>query len=186
MHEQDYGPAKSLLAAAALVLRSHAFGLRTVPLTGMSTQLLLAENELFLLGLVEFPGPDHLAAVESAAALDLAERLDQAAAKRWDAYLVLLTDSPAANQEMSAAVADILYNTRYLRRIIRWELAPSDDSLTTALKPFLPLPDAGRAADLLDPMQALVARMVAHGIAPEDATEALELWRATRDDDYDQ
>ena len=171
-------PELGLLAAASLVLRSHGFAVRSVPLMSLASQLLLAENEMFLVGVVEFSGNESLTVVESAASMALAERLDRAGAKRWDAYLVLITDAPSGDQQMSAAAADILYNTRYVRRIIRWELAPTEESLTLGLRPFFGLPDSGHSLSTTDPSKLMVDRMVAHGADPDDAVGAYERWKA--------
>ncbi len=169
-----------LLAAAALVLRSRDFDVQTVQLVDSSVPVLLAEDPHFLVCVVEFAGPDQLTALESAATFGLAERLGGAHAKRWDAYLVLLTREVAPREHLSATVADILYNTRYVRRMIRWGVANTEESLTKALRPFIALPEQSRSL-VVDPLQSLIDRLPMHGIDKAAAVEAISLWEASAD-----
>ncbi len=169
-----------LLAAAALVLRSRDFAVQTLQLADSSVPVLLAEDPHFLVCIVQFAGPDQLTALESAATFGLVERLDGAHAKRWDAYLVLLTRELAPREHLSATVADILYNTRYVRRMIRWGVANSEEYLTKALRPFVSLPEQSKGL-IVDPLQLLLDRLPMHGIDKAAAVEAISLWEASAD-----
>jgi len=83
-----------LLGPASLLLRTHQYATHPVTLAP-GTTLLLAENDFFAIGLVEFGTPGELSGAEASGAAELLDRLSaEAGAKRWDAYLVLL--SPAA------------------------------------------------------------------------------------------
>lgn len=166
----------ALLAPAALVLRRHDF--RTRPVASHESQpMLLAENPLFLVGVVEFVGASVLQSVEAAASTQLADYVADAGAKHWDTYLVLLSAAAATERGWSEDVTDILYNTRYLRRIVRWGVVPTESSLTSALRPFLPLPSPSTSGPI-DPIQRLEDELPSHGVDPEKAATALAQWRA--------
>lgn len=169
-----------LLAVAQLVLRARGFLVRTSHLSNSSVPLLLAEDAHFVLCVIEFETAGQLTALESAGTFELAEQLDGALAKRWDAYLVLLTRELAPTDAFTATVADILYNTRYVRRMVRWGVANTEKSLTQALRPFMDLPhqEAGTA---LDPVQLLLERLPLYGIDKPSAVEAVTRWEASGD-----
>ncbi len=174
-----------LLAAASLVLRGKGFTVGSSSAAGTGQQLLLAENDLFVIGLVEFASPDELPVLEGSATIELAEHLASAGAKRWDAYLVLLTSLPAGNQQMSATVTDILYNTRYVRRIIRWGLAADPDVVAVALRPFFPLSAVYGGTPASDPVRQLADRLPAHGVSSVEARAAVNLWLASSEGEQD-
>jgi len=93
-------PLAALLAPAALVLRRHGF--RTRPMASYDTQpMLLAENALFLVGVVEFSGASDLPSIEAASSTQLADHVADAGAKHWDAYLVLLSAAAATERGWS-------------------------------------------------------------------------------------
>jgi hypothetical protein len=169
---------ETLLGPAALLLRGHGFVTQPVTLVPGLT-LLLAENDFFVVGLVEFATPVDLSSVESASAAEFAARLsDGGGAKRWDAYLVLLSPAALAGDVMPESVTTIVYNTRFLRRIVRWNVGPDEDSLSRALRPFLPLTSA-EAGEQSSPLDRLAGQLPSYGISSEDALQALAEWRMT-------
>jgi hypothetical protein len=169
-----------LLAAAALVLRSRGFVVHTTHLSNSSVPLLLAEDAHFVLCVIEFESADQLTALESAGTFELTEHLEGALAKRWDAYLVLLSRDLAPTNAFTSTVSDILYNTRYVRRLVRWGVSNTEESVTRALRPFVGLPnqDPGHA---LDPVQLLLDRLPLYGIDKTTAVEAISMWQASGD-----
>ena len=170
-------PLAALLAPAALVLRRHGF--RTRLMASHDTHpILLAENSLFLVGVVEFSGAYDLPSIEAATSTQLADQVAAAGPKHWDAYLVLLSAAAATDRGWSEDVTDILYNTRYLRRIVRWGVIPTESSLSSALRSFLPLPPPS-AAGPIDPIQRLIDELPTHGVEAEKAETALAQWRVS-------
>lgn len=169
-------PPAALLAPAALVLRRHDFRTRPVP-SHDTEPMLVAESPLFLVGIVEFAGSSDLPSIEASASTQMADYVADAGAKRWDTYLVLLSAAPATERAWSEDVTDILYNTRYLRRIVRWSVAPTESSLATALRPFLPLPLPSTAGPI-DPIELLVEELPGHGVDAERVATGIAQWRA--------
>jgi hypothetical protein len=144
-----------------------------------ATNLLLAENDYFALGVSEFGGPADLTIAESTSASQLVDHIsDRTGAKHWDTYLVLLSTSAQIGEDLiPEAVATIVYDTRFLRRIVRWNVSPDQESLANALRPFLPLP-APQSATASNPLDRLARSLVAYGITDDEATETIERWRA--------
>lgn len=169
-----------LLSPAALLLQRHGYATHPVTLAPGLT-LLLAENDFFAVGLVEFTTQANLSGVESLGVAELANRLSaDAEAKRWDAYLVLLSPAALASDAMPESVTTIVYNTRFLRRIVRWHVQPDEDSLSRALRPFLPLA-AAQSGQPMSPLDRLAERLPSYGVSAEDAAQAIVRWRATGD-----
>lgn len=168
-----------LLGPAALLLRSYGYQTDSAGIGGGAT-LLLAENDYFALGVAEFEAPAHLSAVEEACASALAKRIStEAGPKRWDAYLILLSTTVQDDETMPEAVANIVYNTRFFRRLVRWSVAPESNSLERALRPFLPF-TAAQAGLSTGPVDRLKESMASYGVSRDEADHAIALWRATR------
>jgi hypothetical protein len=166
-----------LLAAAALLLQRHGYRTEPVALPDGRT-LLLAEDDYFIVGLADFSDPQDLIAAEASASESLVDRLADldSAAKRWDVYLVLLSPSAKSGEALSETITTIVYNTRFLRRIVRWDLTPDVHVLTRALQPFLPLPAPPRDRPAA-PTELLVERLAQFGIAADEARLAVAQWR---------
>jgi hypothetical protein len=170
------GPVGSsaLLGTAALVLQAHGFSTQYLGLEG-GGQLLLATDPLFLVGMANFDSAADLPNVEARSSITLGDQMVEAGPHRWDSYLVLLTSSEREDFELSEDVAEITYNTQFHRRIIRWGLLPTEESLTDALRPFLPLPSANVEGPR-DPVRLLAERMQLHGLDSSDVEVALAQW----------
>jgi hypothetical protein len=171
----DAGPggASGLLGQSALTLQAH--GYRTRYVVQDSGQLLLATSPWFIIGIAQFESIADLPTVESEGSFALSEQLADVGPLRWDAYLVLLTSGGRADDEMPLSVAEITYNTQYHRRLIRWDVLPTEDSLATALRPFLPLPSAN-VSEPTDPVRSLVNRMQLHGLSSSQAEMSVGQW----------
>jgi hypothetical protein len=172
----------ALLQAAERVLVQAGFAVRIELLEGSDQPWLLGENELFALGAIAGDTLEELEPIESTATQVLLRRLGglEGGAKRWDAYLVLLTSQRWSTVD-SRDRADVVYNTRGIRRLIGAELTPAEDAdidevVAHALKPFLPLRDPlGAGLDDLD--QALVAALVLNGVDPQAAPRYVAAYR---------
>lgn len=172
-----------LLDAAADVLRRARFSVAVEPLEGAERRWLLAENELFALAAVAGETLDDAATVESVAIEAMLDRLGglDSGAKRWDAYLVLLTPQRWAAIDSRERV-ELVYNTRGIRRLVSAELAPDEDGelrplMARALRSFLPLAEPGTTA-LEDVDEALAKALVLNGVNPEAAQRYVAAYRA--------
>jgi hypothetical protein len=174
---------ETLLDAAERVLERAGFAVRIELLEGGDRSWLLAENELFALGAIAGDTLEDLEPLESTATQTLLTRLGglDGGAKRWDAYLVLLTPQRWSTVDSRDRV-ELVYNTRGIRRLIGAELIPDDerdveDAVARALRPFLPLGDPlGARLDDLD--QALVAALIVNGVDPESAPRYVAAYHA--------
>lgn len=171
----DAGPggASGLLGQSALTLQANGYLTRYV--VQDSGQLLLATNPWFIIGIAQFESLADLSTVESEGSFALSEQLGDVGPLRWDAYLVLLTAGARTDYEMPVSVAEITYNTQYHRRLIRWDVLPTEDSISTAFRPFLPLPNAN-VSEPTDPVRSLVNRMQLHGLTSEQAEMSIGQW----------
>ena len=136
-----------LLETAGRVLDRAGFAVRIESLEGSDRPWLLAENELFALGAIAGDTLEELESVESIATQSLLSRLGglDGGAKRWDAYLVLLTPQRWSTVDSRARV-ELVYNTRGIRRLIGAELIADEcgdieEVVARVLRPFLPLGD---------------------------------------------
>jgi hypothetical protein len=177
-------PREALLEAAGHVLERAHFAVRIESLTGSDQAWLLAENELFALGAIEGETLDDLERVESTAAQALLSRFGnlERGAKRWDAYLLLLTPQSWSSLDDRNRV-EFVYNTRGIRRLIGADLIADEtgdirEAVTRVLRPFLPLgePLGGALADLDD---ALINSLVVNGVEREDAQRYVAAFRVS-------
>lgn len=167
-----------LLPLAALMLRSHDYTTRSA-VVDRDIPLLLAENDYFALGVTEFQSPRELPTVAESAAAALASYVsDSAGAKRWDFYLVLLSQASLAESAMPEAVTTIVYNTTLFRRVVKWNLEPSEESVARALRSFLPL-TAAQAGVAANPLERLRDRLPTYGLSEAMTAQTIEQFRAS-------
>lgn len=172
-----------LLRTAEAVLLEEHYQVRHVDVDGEVGQFLLAENEFFILGLVATSSLHDLLVVHPLASKRLLELIDasQLGAKRWDVYLVLLTeervplDSPAYR-----SLKEINYDTMGLRRIARAGVGSGADDIQTALRSFLPLPRSRQSEVLVDALRQLELELPSQGVREEDASRAIAHFRSVR------
>lgn len=169
----------SLVALARRVLATRGFRVDETGLPGLGdTPWVLAESELFILGVVAGRGLQDLQVLESHAAAALGELVGRSnlGSKRWDAYLVLLA-SGDSEKRGQRAVVDLQYNTRALRRIVALGVSPDEESVRAALSTFMPLPEP-RAGGITSAFDELIEQLVVNGIARERAVEAVAMHRS--------
>lgn len=166
-----------LLGPASLLLQGYGYSTQHIAIDTALT-MVLAENAYFALGIVEFGDAMSLPEVESRAVSDVATRLSgDGGAKRWDVYVVLMTRAAVEGDSMPESIAAIIYNTHFVRRVVRWSVQPEPASLARALRPFLPLTSA-EAGGETGPLNRLVARLPLFGVTAEEAEQAIAEWRA--------
>ena len=168
-----------LLDAAREVLVDAGFVAEHANLPHGDSSWLLAENDFFAVGLISRPSVDELAVANAIGTTAMLDRLGgkQAGAKRWDAYLVLLTTEPEETIDSRQRV-QLIYNMRGLRRLLGVGLRPDDDSVRRVLAPFLPLSEPLEDS-LGDIGTELVDALVVNGIASDAAARYVAAFTST-------
>jgi hypothetical protein len=165
-----------LLGEARRLLEDFGFTVVTADLSPARLPWLLAENDLFALGVVATRTLDDLIALEAHATPVLAERIRGAGPKRWDAYLVLLARE-GREARGTRAVRNLQYDTSLLRRVVNLGVSADEESIRRALGPFLPLPiPLGQL--LGSGVGDLVDELVLQGIDRDRALEAVRGYQA--------
>jgi len=172
-----------LVRTVSALLRAQGFSLSSLDLADDGGRLLLAENELFVLGLGVTATLDDLLALHPIAASALIEVVHDRAvgAKQWDVYLVLLTPEEIPEDgEAFQRLAAINYDTSGVRRIARAGVGADVDSIETAMRTFLPLPQSLDETQLPDPLDQLEDEIALQGVSGEDSARAIRVFRLTR------
>lgn len=174
---------EALLIVAQGVLERTGFGVRIELLEGSDRSWLIAENELFVVGVIAGETLEELKPVESTATETLLTRLGglNGGGKRWDGYLVLLTSQSWSTVDSRDRV-ELVYNTRGIRRLVGAELIADEEgdveaAVGRALRPFLPLANP-IGADLEDLDEALVKALAVNGVELEPAERYVAAYRA--------
>lgn len=161
-----------LLAVAESVLSNQGY---FVEILGDPTNLLLAENAFFVVAVAASHTIQDLPSAQGAAEEALAERLATASIgpKKWDAYLVLLTQAKSPEDDLTTReLYAINYDTTRLRRIAHTGVSPTPESLLHALAPFV-APLEGNATSIQDPFARILVALEARGIDRDLANRAI-------------
>jgi len=174
-NDVELGSDPELLAYATSILTEEGYaveGVQSGPLT-----LVLAENAYFLVAIVATPTIGQLMTAESFAEAALADRLSNAeiGAKKWDAYLVLLTQELSPETEaITRGLFEINYDTSRLRRLAHAGVDPSLDSVRAALAPFVPPIELDDPAITDNPFQTLINALASNGVDRAMAQRAVD------------
>jgi hypothetical protein len=164
----------ALLGEARRLLENSGFTVVEAKLSPIQLPWLLAENDLFALGVAAAQTLDDLMTLEAYASPILADRIRGAGPKRWDAYLVLL-----AREDREArgtrAVRNLQYDTSVFRRIVNLGVHGDEESVRRALRPFFPLPPP-RGQSLISAFGSLIDELVLQGIDRNQAQEAVQVY----------
>lgn len=163
--------AEEMLTTASALLRQSGFAVMKEHLHGASAGWVLAESDLFIVAVVAAEDLRDLREVESFAAPELIQRIEQAdgvGGKRWDAYLVLLASRDAKAHEDARELVTIGYDTRGMRRMVAVGVEPTKTNISNVLRPFLPLPEPP-SGGLSDAFRDLSEQLILNGIDDEDA-----------------
>ena len=128
---------RELLALARRVLSGERYAVEE---SQDGVGILLAENRYFVIGVVATATLRELTIAESFAEAVLSERMNAAdtGPKRWDAYLVLLTQEKTSDDSETARLLfRINYDTSRVRRIAHSGVSPTLASVRNALTPFV-------------------------------------------------
>jgi hypothetical protein len=164
---------RELLALARSVLADEGYAIEEV---AGDIWLLLAENPYFLVAVTATPTIAQLLAAEPLAEAAILDRLatTDAGPKRWDAYLILLTQerSPETRQT-TRDLFEINYDTSNLRRIAHAGVDPTLVAVRDALTPFVAPIELDDPSIVRDPFDAIVAALAAHGVDRDVANRAV-------------
>lgn len=164
---------EDLLSIAESVLNSQGYLVENLD---DPMDLLLAENAYFVVAVVAFHTIQDLRIAQGPAEEALAERLATASIgpKKWDAYLVFLTQENAPEDDLTTReLYAINYDTTRLRRIAHTGVSVTPESVSHALAPFV-APLEGNATDIHeDPFGRLLAALEARGVDRDLADRAI-------------
>lgn len=172
---------RELLALARGVLEEEQYAVEDL---SNGLPLLLAENRYFVVGVVATPTLRELILAESMGEAALTDRMraTDPGPKRWDAYLVLMTQERSPDDSATARqLFSINYDTSSVRRIAHSGVSPTVTSVREALTPFvapIELEDQGIASD---PFAAMVEALAARGIERGFADRAVDAFRQGAD-----
>lgn len=165
---------RELVALARRVLNDEQYAVEE---SHDGVELLLAENRYFVIGVVATATLRELMLAEPLGESVLTDRMKAAdpGPKRWDAYLVLLTQERSPDDsETARQLYSINYDTSCVRRIAHSGVAPTVAAVREALTPFVApvkLDDEGMATDAFASMtDALTARGIDRGLADRALT----------------
>jgi hypothetical protein len=164
---------RELLALARAIVSEANYAVEEVE--GEIT-LLLAENPYFLVGVAATPTIAQLLAAESVAENILAQRIEAAdpGPKRWDAYLILLTQERSPeNSATTRELFEINYDTTSLRRIAHAGVQPTLRAVRDALTPFVAPIQLDDPSLTRDAFEYFLDALIARGVTPDLAGRAI-------------
>lgn len=101
-----------------------------------------------------------------------------AGAKIWELYLIVLLQDVLSEEDLREAER-LSSDLRYVRKIIRAGVGADDASVRDALAPLLPL-SVPQSADMPEPLAELESALIARGLAPEEAANAITEFMSRR------
>lgn len=165
---------EELLNLARSILSEKGFYTET---SRTSIDLVLAENSLFVIGVAAVSTTRDLIKVEPFAFAALAERLEGTilGPKKWDTYLVLLTQEKSIeDDEITRDLYAINYDTTRVRRIAHTGVNPTPEAVAHALAPFVePRTSISPSASQGDALESLLHALVSGGVDEELAQRAV-------------
>lgn len=98
--------------------------------------------------------------------------------KRWDLYLICLTQEGLSSPAQYAQAERFEADTRRVRKFVRDGVLPERLDVERALSPLLPL-EFGTGPVVADPLRALEAKLRTRGVSAEAATTAVQAFIET-------
>lgn len=164
---------RDLLALGRSVLLDEGYAVEDV--TG-DISLLLAENPYFLIAVTATSTIAQLLTAQSLAEARMAERLaaSDPGPKRWDAYLILLTQERSPeNKQTTRDLFGINYDTSSLRRIAHAGVQATLVGVREALTPFVAPIELDDPSIVQDPFDAMLLALAARGVDRDLAGRAI-------------
>lgn len=162
-----------LLLLSTAVLSQHGFHVEAIK---QGIDLILAENAYFVVAVAATNTIPDLILAESVAFDAIASRIDSATLgpKKWDTYLVLLTqDKSAEDDDMTRALYAINYDTSRLRRIAHTGVDATPEAVGHALAPFVTPVAQETSARQTDPVDSLLRALLSRGVDEQLAHRAI-------------
>ena len=168
---------RELLALSRSILHGENY---TVEEVEDDVSLLLAENPYFVVGVAATSTIAQLLLAESVAAGMITNRLavSDAGPKRWDAYLILLTQerSPETS-ETTRELFNINYDTTGLRRIAHTGVDATLAAVRNALTPFVAPIELDDPSIAADPFTSFIEALGSRGVERDLAIRAVSAFR---------
>lgn len=160
------------------LLKEAKFDVRVLPIREDLDPVVFAENPYYVIAFQAFDSWEKLynnyENIETALS-QLIEKHPQTP-KVWDSYLVLVCRGELYNQGEFDEYSDLIYNTRYTRKIVRAGV----NDLTTideVVKPFIQLKKARSRARERDPLTILMEKMIKDGIDENVVKRLITLYK---------
>lgn len=172
--------AASLLAAEGFVVRREEVTAEGSGSDG-PVETLLAENALFVLAAVFEETLAQLRMIEPTLSVYLAEALAERkdlGDKAWDGYVVLLTRESLRDLADGSELHELVYDTRYVRRLVRLDVREHVESVSEALRPFLRLRRLDLQEIVVDVLSDLTDALATEGVPRPEAVAAVEGYRS--------
>lgn len=127
--------------------------------------LVLAENPYYIIAFQVFDIWDELVKAAGRVELALSDLITKSAPtdKTWDAYLVLVCRNQLHGYEELNELSNLIYDTRFTRKIVRAGLGNSLDQVKEAVRPFISLERARYTAKHRNPLDLLEDKLVESG-----------------------
>lgn len=168
------GSDPELLTVAEAVLNEQGYSVEV--LAGTEVQLVLAENPYFVVAIAALHTIQDLLLAQSIAESALANRLNESpiGPKKWDAYLVLLTqERPPEDGDVTRLLYAINYDTARVRRIAHTGVDATPEAVSHALAPFVAPAEVTSTATYGDAFPALLDALVNRGVDRDLASRAV-------------
>lgn len=162
-----------LLRIAKVVLSGQGF--HTESVTG-DIDLVFAENSYFIVAVAAMNTIRDMIFGEPAAFEALVHRIEKVALgpKKWDTYLVLLTQERSAeDDDVTRDLYAINYDTSQLRRIAHTGVDPTPEAVSHALAPFIEPTTSLTSSAQADPLNSLLGALISRGVDQELAQRAI-------------
>lgn len=162
-----------LLAIAKSVLGDEGYSVESF---SSGVDLVLAENAYFVVAVAAMNTIQDLLLIGGTAEASLTERINESAIgpKKWDAYLVLITQERSPEDDaITRGLYAINYDTVRLRRIAHTGVDATPEAVAHALAPFVAPAEATTTDVYEDPFVALVDALATRGVSRELANRAV-------------
>lgn len=177
---------RNIVDLAAVQLASAGFTVE-MAVGDSGSGLLLAENELFVVGIGSTSEVAKIEPLVDELALTLVDRVSDVdiGPKRWDVYLVVLCSGLPEEGERER-ITSITRNLHNFRRIVRVEVLATQASVSSALSMFLPFAKRELSDVTRDALSLLAEELPLHGVDQAEAMQVIESYRNTGEIRYDQ
>ncbi|MDQ0822355.1 hypothetical protein QFZ79_000091 [Arthrobacter sp. V4I6] len=166
-----------LLSLTKTVLSEQGFQVETM---AENIEFILAENRYSIVAVVAMNTISNLVLAEPVVLEALSQRIESVSlgAKKWDTYLVLLTQEKSAEDDaVTRDLYAINHDTSRVRRIAHTGVDPTPQAVRHALAPFIvPMTPTTPVAHV-DALDLLLHALIANGVAEELAGRAVTAFR---------